>query len=96
MLIKWVYTILVVYFVMGIYWSNVIVQMVSESRLYDILLFILLGVVSSILGFGVAALLKHFFFLGQHGLVFLCISATLALTCVFSLSYFITKIVTIT
>lgn len=94
---RWLYTILVVYLLMGLYWFEPVVQMLIEMRSLDILLFLIMGLFSGSLGFSVTAIVNR---LSDNRLknywLFMVISLLLSLLCLLVISNQLMKVMTIT
>lgn len=94
---RWLYTVLVVYLLMGLYWFEPVVQMLIEMRSLDILLFLIMGLFSGSLGFSVTAIVNR---LSDNRLkkiwLFMVISLLLSLLCLLVISNQLMKVMTIT
>lgn len=60
MIRKWKYTLILVFLFMGIYWHKALAEMFHKNSLPDMILFLLMGLVSGSLGFGVVAVADKF------------------------------------
>jgi hypothetical protein len=93
---KWVVTLIVVYIAMIVYWYKAFMAMVTEAKGADIVLFLVLGVASASVGFGVVVCVDKLMDKELSKAIFILASLVMSLVALYVITNRLTVIVTAT
>lgn len=97
MLKKWTYTTVILFFLITLYWFDVVSNIINQGRLMDLILFCVLGLLGGSVGFAAAVLANRVLHNSFQSLwKFLAVSVPFSLLVVYVASSIITSIVTVT
>jgi len=96
MMTKWAGTLIGVYVAMIAYWCKAFINMFAESKGADLALFLVLGVASASVGFGVVACVDRLMDIKLSKTIFIFASLLMALVTLYVVAHRLSEIVTAT